>query len=969
MRTPSDLPPREPGARRVGDRGRVILIAVAVVVVLLVVSARFLSGFYVDYLWFLSVGRGDVFWGTLLSKALLFAMFAAVFIAVAVLNLIIADRLAPAAFSANMHPVVERFHEVFGRRLRLARFAAAVFFGLLFAVPATSAWQQWLLFQNSQSFGINDAQFGNDIGFYVFRLPFITFALDWFYAALIFITLLVLLTHVLNGGVVLQPPKPKVRRATKAHLAVLLALVAVVKAADYWVTRYELTVERRGFVQGATYSVVNAQLPAVVLLALIALLVAGLFLFSLKTDSWRLPLIASGLWVVVSLLGGVVYPSVVQALVVNPNQKDREAPYIERNVVATRQAFGIDAVKEETISFGSLSAAEINDDTEPLRNIRLLNPSRLVDRFRIDQGQRSGLTIRDLDVDRYVLDGREQQVLTAARELDQGNIANTSWQGVHLIFTHGCGLVQAPVSQVEASGRPDYVEVPLERPELYFSESLSGYAVVNTSVSEDVCPGQEGSRQYEGTGGVQLNSILRRVAFALHYLDYNLVGSSAIDDDSRLLVKRDVRERVSAVAPFLSLEGDPYPVALDGRVLWVIDAYTTSDRYPYSQNADLGQLTPASGLDFPFNYIRNSVKATVDAYDGSMAFYISDPTDPIARAWQSAFPDLFAPLDAMPEGLQNHLRYPEDLFRVQTAHYSKYRLEPGQFFDRTGAWSVAQGPSAQPRLADGGAAPSVAPSAPADASTGTSAAAFASEAGSARFVPYYSMFRAPGAEEASFQLLRPFVPFSTDDNRTELQALMLASSEPETYGQLSAYVVTGAVDGPATVAATMENDTAISQQITLLDQRGSTVFYGDLQLVPIGDGLLYLRPLYVQSDTSKQLSYRFVLVSYQGKAAFGTSLQQALGKLFPGFSTDLGDVVGGEGVDTGDGGGGTDGGDGGTDAGGGTVTSQDPAELLAQADDLFAQADDALPDFARYDELNAQARALVKQALELLGGG
>jgi len=955
MRTPSDLPQPERGQRRIGDRGRVALIAVAVVVVVLILSARFLSGFYVDFLWHRSVGRTDVFWGVLGSKAMLFGLFAAVFIAVAVLNLIIADRLAPSSFAANMHPVVERFHLLFGRRLRLVRFAAAVFFGLLFALPVTAHWRDWLLFRNSQSFGISDPQFGHDIGFYIFRLPFITFALDWFYAALVFVLLLVLLTHILNGGVVIQPPRPKIRRATKAHLAVLLALLAVVKAADYWVTRYELTTERRGFVQGATYSVVNAQLPAVVLLALIALLVAGLFLFSLKTDSWRLPLVASGLWVVVALLGGVVYPAVVQALVVNPNQKDREAPYIERNVLATRQAFGIDNVAEESVSYGTLSAAEITADASPLSNVRLLNPTRLVDRFRIDQGQRSGLTIRDLDVDRYEVDGRTQQILMAARELDLTSIANKSWQGTHLIFTHGCGLVQASASQVESSGRPNYVPVPLERPELYFSEGLSGYAVVNTSVSEDVCPEQKNAGPYQGDGGVELGSFVRRVAFALHFLDYNLLGSSAINDNSRLLTIRDVRERVGAVAPFLSLEGDPYPVAVDGRVVWVVDAYTTSDRYPYAQNADLSQLTNTSGLGFAFNYIRNSVKATVDAYGGSVSLYISDPEDPIVRAWQSAFPDLLSPLDAMPAALRDHLRYPEDLFRVQTAHYSKYRLSPSAFYERNGAWSVAQGPSVQPRLSDGGAGGvvTVDPTAPAAAAN-----SFASESGSARFVPYYSMFRTPGQTEPSFQLLRPFVPFSTNDNRTELQAYMVASSDPDTYGQLKAYVVEGAVDGPATVAATIESDPAISQQITLLDQKGSSVYYGDLQLVPLSDGLLYVRPLYVESDTSKQLSYRYVLVSYQGKAAYGTTLQQAIAKLFPGFTADLGDVVGA----------------GTTEPTEPTTptepsTSQDPAELLAQADELFAQADDALPDFAKYAELTAQARALVKQALDLLANG
>ena len=960
MRTSSDLPPRRARERRVGDRGRVFLIVAAALLVLFLLSARTLSGFFIDFLWHDSVGRTDVFWGVLGSKVMLFVAAAAVFITIAVINLLIADRLAPSTFSANMHPIVERFHEIFGRRLRLVRYGLAVLFGLLFALPASGHWQDWLLFRNSQSFGIQDAEFGNDIGFYIFQLPFITFVLDWLYAAIVFVTLLVLVTHILNGGVLIQPPRPKVRRATKAHLAVLLALLALLKAADYWVSRYELTTERRGFVQGATYAVVEAQLPAIELLILVALLVAGLFLSTLKTSSWRWPIVASALWVVVALLGGVIYPAAVQALVVKPNQKEREETYIRRNVVATRQALGIDGVPEERVSFSSISTDELRDDLEPLRDVRLLNPGTLVDRFRTDQGQRSGLTIRDLDIDRYVIDGEEQQVVMAARELDLGTIANSSWQGKHLISTHGCGLVRAPAHRVEASGRPDYEEVELDRPELYFSEDISGYAVVKTGVNEEICPGQTNAGPYTGDGGIALDSILKRMAFALSFLDYNLIGSSAVDDESELLWIRDVRDRVQKVAPFLSFDGDPYPVALNGGVTWVIDAYTTSGRYPYAQNADLSQLSDKTGLGFAFNYIRNSVKATVDAYTGEMSFYLMDEMDPVIRAWADAFPDLFEPMSAMPAGLREHLRYPEDLFRVQTSAYSKYRLEPEVFFDRTGAWSVAQGPSNIPRV--------VATAPTATDESEDRQAEFAAESTTARFVPYYSMFRAPGQEEASFQLLRPFVPFSTDDNRKELQAFMVASSDPETYGQLRAYVVQPAsggdatIDGPATVAATMENDISISEQITLLDQTGSSVFYGDLQLVPIADGILYVRPLYVRSDTINQLSYRYVLLSYEGKAAFGSTLQQALAKLFPGFRTDIGDVVGvgtssddpEEPVDP-------------------AEPAQDPVELLQQADDLFDEAEEALrddpPDFAAYAEKNAQARALVEDAIELLDGG
>ena len=592
---------------------------------------------------------------------------------------------------------------------------------------------------------------------------------------------------------------------------------------------------------------------------------------------------------------------------------------------------------------------EIADDIKPLQNVRLLNPGQMLERFRADEGLRSGLTIRDLDIDRYEVDGRVQQVVVAARELDLGSIALKSWQGRHLISTHGCGLVSAPVNRVETNGRPDYQPIELTRPELYFSEDLSGYAVVGTTVKEEACPAQQNAGPYSATGGIALDSVIKRMAFALEFLDYNLLGSSAVDDESRLLWIRNVRERVETVAPFLSFDADPYPVALDGGVVWIVDAYTTTARYPYAQNADRSQLEANSGFDFDFNYIRNSVKAVVNAYDGSMTFYIVDPLDPIVNAWASAFPKLFTPMAQMPDELASHLRYPEDLFRIQTDAYSKYRLDTDEFFDRGLAWSVAQGPpTVQRGTAIAGAVVAETAAAPAD---------FAAESGSARFVPYYSMFRAPGVAEATFQMLRPFVPFSTNDSRKELQAFMVVSMDPGNYGKLTAYVVgTPAFDGPATVAAAIEQDSEISAELTLLGQVGSEVVYGDLQLVPISDGLLYIRPMYVKDEVTSQATFQYVLASYNGNAVFGINLRDALAKLFPGFRTDLGDVAGvdvepepGEPTDP-----------------GAPPSTETADELLAQAQDLFEQADEALPDFAKYDELNRQARELVAQALELL---
>ncbi|HVE17621.1 MAG TPA: UPF0182 family protein [Ilumatobacteraceae bacterium] len=962
MRNPSDLPPRGPAsirARRFSDKGRIALIAVAVIIVGLLLFGRFFAGFYTDYLWFDSVGRAGVFSTMLRSKLLMFFLFGGTFVALAILNLVIADRLAPSAFSANTHPVVERFHEFFGHRLRSLRIAVATVAGVLFAAPAVGHWQDWLMFRNSQKFGIADAQFRHDVGFYMFRLPFIAFVLDWLFAALVFITLLVIATHVLSGGIIIQPPRPKVRRATKAHVAVLLAALAVVKAGDYWLTRYELTTDSRGFVRGLLYSAAKAQLPAVMLLTLIALLVAGLFLSTLRTNSWRIPVVASALWAVIALIGGVIYPAAIQALVVNPNQRDKEAPYIVRNIDATLHALGIDNVARKEVTFADITEKALEADITPLKNVRLLKPEAMVGRFRTDQSQKAGLTINDVDPDRYDLDGRVQQVSMAARELDLSAIANKSWQGQHLISTHGCGLVEAPSGQI-SDRRPVYREVPLDRPEMYYSDDISGYAVVDTGVNEEDCPGHADPGPYSGTGGIKLDSVFKRMAFALSYLDYNMIGSGAINDSSRLISIRRVEDRAKKLAPFLSYDNDPYPVALNGRVLWVIDAYTTSDRYPYGESGDRKQLNPGSGLDHPFNYVRNSIKVVVDAYNGTVDFYIVDPVDPIAKVWQSAFPGLFKTRDQMPQGLDAHLRYPEELFRVQTAAYSKYRLSPDAFFGRTGAWSVAQAPIARPRATPTVTNDSVA----GDSSTGQQAD-LATESGTERFVPYYSELRSPGETQASFKLLRPFVPFSTDDSKRNLQAFMTASSDPQDYGSLVAYEVTNAEDGPFTVSNTMNTEASVSQQLSLLNIEGTDVVFGDLQMVPLAGGLLWVRPVYVQPTVSdsreSQPTIELVLVSQNNKAAFGSSLSGALAKLFPGFEGNIGDVVGETPADN-----------GGT---GGVVTppttDTTPADLLDQAEALFAQADQALDDhdLATYQEKVNQARALVQQAVAALQGG
>ncbi|MBA3802017.1 MAG: UPF0182 family protein [Acidimicrobiia bacterium] len=1007
MRRSSDLPRR----RRVS--GRAFLITFGVLFLVVAVFGRAIARIYIEYLWYSSLERGDVFWTRLGAQATMFGLFAAVFLVLAFVNLVIADRLAPKAFPANVHPYVERFHDLFGRRLSLVRYAVALAVGIVLAAPATSQWQNWLLFRNAQSFGLSDPQFNVDVGFYVFRLPFITFALDWIFVATVVVLLLTVATHVLNGGVVFTSPLPTIRAATKAHLAVLLALLAALKAADYWVTRYDKTNERRGFVQGATYTVVNAELPALMLLLLIAVLTAGLFLYSVRTGSWRLPIIVSAMWLVVALIGGVIYPAVVQRLVVRPDQQSRELQYLDRNIDATTAAFGISPQEVEvanTQQFGALTAGEIEDDLTPLRDARLLNPTELLTRFRVDQGQDAGLIINDLDVDRAQVDDEDRQVLVAARELDLASIANRSWQGQHLISTRGCGLVQASSSQVVANDRPDYRRVELERPELYFSPRLDGWAITNTDQVERGCEDEVRTSgaavgEYTGDTGVKMSSFARRAAFALAFLDYNVVGSQAINDDSQMLWVRDVRERARKLAPFLSFDGDPYPVAYDGRVVWINDAYTSTSAYPYSQRVGNAQLGNESGISPSDNYVRNSVKVVVDGYDGSVTFYVVDPDDPIIQAWQSAFPDLLTNDLEVPDELRQHFRYPEDLFRVQTELYSKYRLGAADFFDREDAWSVAQAPSVTPR--GGGTTPTdVVTETETGAEDATAAGSdFATESGSARFTPYYTYYENESGEQ-EFVLMRPFVPFSSDDQRTELQSYMTASNDPDRYGDLTVYPVErsdgGLPDGPLAVAGRIESEDAISQQITLLNGAagGSQVRYGDLQIVPVGDGLLWVRPLYVSTTLASQQvrsvsEFRYVLVSHNGRSAFGESLESALAVLFPGFDAEIGDRI----AEPSDPEANPDPGTGvpdPTDPPEPTVpTSTDPSDtgptsptspttetpstvdpdaspevLLEQADDLLAQAEEVLReegDLGEYQRLVQQAGALIEAARERLG--
>jgi uncharacterized membrane protein (UPF0182 family) len=973
MRAPDDLPRRTRRARR-GNRGRVLIVVGLVAAFVLLTSLRGIAGFYTDYLWFDSLDQGGVWRGVLSAKLSLALIFMAVFFLIAWANLLIADRIAPPfRLSGPEDELLERYHDLVDARMGWLRVVIAFLLALIAGSGVSAEWNSWILFTNGGDFGITDPQFGNDVGFYVFRLPFLSFVVDWLFASLLIVLIVTAVAHYLNGGIRVQPPSPRVTPQVKAHLSVLLAALAIVKAADYWLQRFELTVSTRGTVDGASYTDVNAQLPALNLLVLISLCAAALFVVNIFRRGWTLPVLAVGLWMFVAVVAGGIYPQVVQRFRVQPNESARERPYIERNIEATKAAMGLDSITTERFQPKTdADEVELAGAQPTVRNIRLWDPAARLSGQTFEQLQRirNFYNINDVDVDRYTIGGRPTQVNVGVRTINPDGVPGDSWEAAHLAYTHGYGVVMAPSNAAEGN-EPQFVlgdipqdvrtdDISLDEPGIYFGEDLDGYIVVNTNRDEIDFQDADGETQtitYSGDDGVEANSLVRRAAFALRFGDLNPLISDFMTDDSKVVYVRDVVERVTKLAPFLQADNDPYPVVVDGRVQWVVDLFTTTARYPYAQMADTDQVTSTSGLNHRFNYVRNSVKATVDAYDGTVTLYLLDGVDdPIVEAYAKAFPDLFTN-GPIPDELAAHLRYPEDLFRVQTAAYGRYHLEdPDDFFNQDDAWRVARDPGTA------GADPSTPVTNASGQTTGETAP---------RIAPYYQLLQLPDAEgqvsdEAEMVLMRPFVPFSEDDRSQLLTAFMAARMDPGHYGELVVYEMPSSdpPPGPGIAAATIQADENVSRDETELGRGGSEVLYGNLLLVPVDNALLYVQPFYVvpEAETRQLPQLEKVIASFGDTVVIEDTLQEALVGLF------------GERVAT------QEQPDEPAEPGG-PGTGEEPTEpegtaperasaLLAEADELFAQADAALRegDLATYEERIQQARDRVDEAIALLGG-
>ena len=856
---------------------RTLIIGIVVIVVLLVLLGTSAT-FYTDLLWFKETGFQSVFYTQIWSKFFLGLTFGVLFAGVMLLNLWVVQKItSPSRLFTLQDQALERYRATLQPYVRLAVIGLSVLFGLFAGSGATSQWRNYLLWSHNQHFGSKDPIFHKDLGFYVFRLPFDRFVFTWAFSSLLVITLLVALAHYFMGGIRAAPSGERVTPQVKAHLSVLLGLLVLLKGWGYRLDQFGLLYSPRGTVTGASYTDVHAQLPAFKLLVIIAIVSAVLFLINIRLRGWATPAAAIGILALTSILVGGVYPALVQRLRVTPQERTKEQPYIQRNIDFTRAAFGIDSkhVRPRTFTAAqSLSAKDIQANAPTVQNIRLWSPDVLEQNYVQLQRITPYYEFADVDIDRYGIGDARRQVMLSAREIFQNGLPASArtWLNNHLVYTHGFGVVASAVNGVSPGGQPDFLarDIPgtesppisdVTQPRIYFGESQDvPFVIVNTSEDEVDYPSATGdqvqSTKYKGRGGIQMNGILRRAAFAWRFKDFNIMISGAVKGDSRLIFRRNIQDRLRQVAPFLKFDGDPYLAIVDGRLTWINDAYTTTDMYPYAQRVDLGLNGAGTKLTGRANYIRNSVKATVDALNGTISLYEFDTGDPIIRAWRAIWPKIFKPASAMSPDLRAHLRYPEDLFTAQASMYTLYHMiKANDFYQREDAWRIPQDPRAA--------------------------------ANGAPFPAYYVLMRLPGEKDEQFILMEPFAPFSQatgTTRRTNMTAWLAARSDPEGYGEMLSFVFPRQknVPGPEQIEARIQADPTFSQQKSLWDQSGSQVIFGNLLVIPIDDALLYVQPIYLAATTGALPELERVVVVSGDRVRLGETLDQALQAVFGG---------------------------------------------------------------------------------------
>jgi len=867
--------------RRSSSRGRGPLIFAGIVVLALLLFSS--TGFYTDVLWFREVGIASVLWTAISAQLATGVAVGLVVGAVVYINLLIAGRMASAYTffrieETDRRDPLDRYRMLLSPYLRWLRLGAGVIIGLLAGIGASSSWQTFALYLNRVPFGRDDPQFGRDIGFYVFELPFFNLILDWAWFAIVAALIVSLVAHYFHGSIQPEAGLAGISSGVMAHLSVLLGLLALVKAVQYYLGTFGLNFSERGVVTGASYTDVNAQLPALRLLAVISIISAVLFIANIRFRRIALPIAAVGIWVLFTLLAGAVWPAFVQRFSVVPQEASRERPFIERNIQATREGYGLDVDSRPFAGSDDLDAEAIEANETLLSNVRVWDPEVLQRVYNQLQAITPFYTFPDVDIDRYEVDGETRQILLSGRELSVEDLtAGASWQNEHLIYTHGYGLAASLANESTVAGQPSLLvrDLPgtvardapafdLDQPGIYYGESYedSEYSIVNTEQDEIDYQGEGDETtvrsNYEGEGGIPLSGFVRKLAFAIRERDFNLVLSGDIRGDSRVMLYKNVRDRVRRAAPFLALDNDPYIVAANGGLKWILDGYTTTNFYPYSQRSNLGDMVSGSApgaLEGQANYIRNSVKIVVDAYDGTMDFYIVDDEDPMIEAWHKTFPDLFAD-EEPPEEIREHFRYPEDLLLTQSELYLRYHVsDPQTFYSGNDEWAIAR----------------------------------TSSTSETPVAPTYLLISLPGETEEEFVLTRPFTP----RGRNNMNAILVARSDPDNYGELLTldFPSNSAIEGPAQINNLINQNEEISQQITLLSDRGSDIIFGSLVNLPINDSILYVQPLFIEAASSAVDTggttggggipeLQTVILVYGEQVVQGDSFDLALAELF-----------------------------------------------------------------------------------------
>ncbi|HKJ57133.1 MAG TPA: UPF0182 family protein [Nitriliruptoraceae bacterium] len=926
---------------RTAIRKRLPLVILAVVVLIVLFSQR-LAVFTTDWWWFREVGASSVFTTSLVARFGLGALGALTVAAIVAANLVLVRRLRPTIIpDSPQQAIIEQYRNQAEPFFKWIIAGVAAVFGLTSGAALAYEWPTYLLWRNGGSFGVDDPQFGRDVGFYVFDLPWWQAMQSWAVTTMVLVGFLCIGGHLLLGGIRPDAARDRVLPQVRTHLALVLVAILGLRAWGYWLDRYELNFSERGTVTGASYTDVNAELPALYLLLVISFVAIVLVAWGARQGSFTLPGIAIGLLVVGSLLLQGAYPAVIQRLRVEPQELDREQPYIEANLAMTRSAYGLTDLDLEPFTItNDLDTAQIEENEATFSNIRLWDPALLQDNYQELQALRPYYEFHDVDIDRYMVDGEQRQVMLSTRELDRDGL-QSQWQNERLTFTHGYGVVASQVNTASRNGQPVFLasdipprtnpaqapdgELVPENPALYFAEAgFPDYAILNTDQDEldyeRPATQEQVNVNYEGDGGVALGGFMRRVAFGLRFSDSNFVLSNLLNDDSRVTYNRTIAERVNEVAPYLSLDQDPYPVVLEDRVVWVQDAYTTSTNYPYSEYSS---FETASG-PMRVNYVRNSVKAVVDAYDGSVTLYVVDPDDPVIAAWRGAFDDqLFVDVADAPEELVAHFRYPEDLFSLQTQMYGTYHI-PGAraFYNKADQWAIPRDAAAlenNPSL-DAAAAP---------------------------LDPYYLVMTLPGETTPEFVLIQPYVP----EGKENMIAWMAARSDPDSYGELFAvqFPTDANVLGPRQAHGRIEQESEIAREITLVDQAGSDLIRGNLLVLPVEQSLLYVEPLFLVNPQSQIPELWQVVLVLDDRVVMRPTLPEALEALVEsGPPTD----------------------DGPAEPDDAEVDDDATAEqLIQQALELFVQADDALAagDLGEYQALTDQARDLLERAAQLQG--